>query len=145
VQQLAEWIQAEVPEAADWTFYAEEPIAYPNSPCCVVWWDNAGPNPDANTIAIVGGWLGSIDTYGVRYTEPATDQGRLLKDEARGEQLEAIMDAVVAVVFNHTKDLTVANCHDLRWTGHARIAPTEGFLRSGFEVSFQVNREIPYS
>jgi hypothetical protein len=140
VDQIAAWILDEVPQSAGWIFYAEEPITLPASPCCAVWWDNGVPYSSENTI---GGWLGTLDTYGIRYSEPAPDQPRLVRDEDNAATMEEVLTAVIAVIFNHAGDLPAPN-HDMRWAGHSKL-PISRSSVVGWQVTVQVRRPVDFS
>jgi hypothetical protein len=141
VDQIAAWILDEVPQAAGWTFYAEEPITLPGSPCCAVWWERGAPLVEENTI---GGWLGTLDSYGIRYTQPAPEAPRLLRDEDSDADLEESLTAVVAVIFNHAPDLPAPN-HDMRWAGHSKLPTSNDFMFTGWEVQVEVKRPVDFA
>lgn len=140
VDTLAAWLMAEVPGADAWTWYAEEPITPPGEPACAVWWDNSVPFTPDNTI---GGWLGSAETYGIRYTEPATAQPRLVRDESADAAIEESMTAAIACVFAHTGDLA-APSHDMRWAGHSKL-PSSRDSVIGWQITVVVRRDISFT
>lgn len=140
VNQLAAWIVDEVPAASGWTFYVEEPITLPEEPACAVWWERGDPLPEENTT----GWIGTIDTYGIRFTEPASSNSGLLRDEDEESSLEADMEAVVATLFNHTADLPASN-HDMRWGGYSKLPTSNDFLFAGWEITVFVRRQVSFT
>jgi hypothetical protein len=144
VNQIWAWILDEVQAASGWTAYVEEPQTPPLEPALAVWWDNGVPLPSENTTAVVGGWLGTLDTYGIQYTEPAPDGGaRLLRDEDNDESMEQNMTAVVGVIFNHTRDLPPPN-HDMRWAAHQKLPGTRTAV-VGWQITVQVRRPVDFS
>jgi len=96
--QLITNFTSEVAGTADWTFFREEPLYHQavGQNCAVFFQSEQQSIEDATT-----GWMTWLQTYIVRYWEPAPEGPGLVVDEAAALAVEVIYDDVMLSITNH--------------------------------------------
>lgn len=149
--QLAEWIQADVPDAAGWEFSFFEPLTMDATPGCAIWWTGDTPRPAGSTMITTvtgnkqGGWMDLIDTYSIMYWERVEDAGRLVLDDVTLTRVQDTLDLVRGVVFNHAIDLP-GDSVNMRYQGARPF--NQGLAEAlvcGFRITLITDKPIAYT
>ena len=143
VDQLTAWITDEVEDTEGWAIRKEEPRDWSGGQELAVWWLGDEPFDQDSTT----GWLGLVDLYAVRYTEPADDAARVASDEAAGDVLSETLQQVRAAIVKH-RGLPagqLANASEMAYSGSRKLGDEDNASGvRGFQVLVRVRRPEQY-
>jgi hypothetical protein len=144
VDQLIAWIQAEVADSDSWHFHKEMPPDYnPGTNCAIFWAGDDVFEQDSTT-----GWLGLVDSYLIRYWEPADEGTRTTTDEASGDTLSDALQQVRRTVILHQglPAASLANASQMAYGGSRKLGAADGASGvRGFEMTVAVRRPESYA